>query len=44
MDGLFYPKPDFQDSPSVVTSFFHRGACDFNSSIIQEQAANPATL
>ena len=35
---LAQPNPSFQVSPSVVTSFFHMGACFFNSSMSHSHA------
>ena len=38
-DGLLaQPNPSFQVSPSVVTSFFHMGACFLSSSMSHSQA------
>ena len=37
---LAHPNPSFHVSPRFVTSFFHMGACFFNSSMSHSQAMN----
>lgn len=41
---LSHPKPGFQNSPSSRISFFHNGACFFNSEISHAHAEKPSSL